>query len=184
MLFAKFYWIVENIYMKIELEKYITNHYYELLKIAKKYTDNDDWAYELLHEVILQLYNQKEFNGKLDDKSLKFYLVRIIMVNWCFPSSPFYKKHKKEMKMAEINEAIYITEVETETDHHRFLDIMEQEFQDIHWFNKLVFEKYLTLGSLKKVSVDTTISLPSIARYVKETRTQVKLNTFKRYNNE
>lgn len=170
--------------MKIEIEQYITKHYYELLKIARKYTDNDDWSYELLHEVILQLYDKKEINVKLQDKDMKYYIVRCLMVNWTLPSSPFYKKHKREMKMNELNEAIHITEVETETDHHRFLDIMEQEFQDQSWFNKLIFEKYLTLGSLKKVAQNTTISLPSIARYVKETKTIVKLNTFKRYNDE
>jgi hypothetical protein len=73
---------------------------------------------------------------------------------------------------------------ETEMDEHKFMDIMEQEFQDQSWFHKLLFEKYLTMGSLKKVSIDTKISLPSIGRYIKETRTQVKLSTFKRYNNE
>jgi hypothetical protein len=172
--------------MKIEIERYITKNYYELLKIARKYTDNDDWSYELLHEVILQLYDQKSFNNKikLDDKSIKYYIIRILMVNWCYPTSPFYKKHKREMKMVELNEVLHITEEETEMEHHKFMEIIEQEFSEVNWWNKVIFEKYMLLGSLKKVAVDTTISLPSIARYVKETKTQVKLNTFKRYNNE
>jgi hypothetical protein len=54
----------------------------------------------------------------------------------------------------------------------------------VNWFNKVIFEKYMVLGSLKKVAIDTKISLPSIGRYIKDTRTQVKLSTFKRYNNE
>jgi hypothetical protein len=64
------------------------------------------------------------------------------------------------------------------------MDIMEEQFGEVNWFNKVIFEKYMLLGSLKKVAIDTKISLPSIGRYIKETRTQVKLSTFKRYNNE
>ena len=168
-----------------EVEQYIARNYYKLLKIAHKYTDNDDWASELLHEVVLQLYDKKEYNLKLDDESIKSYIIRCLMVNWCYPSSPFYKKYKKDnFTHVEMNDAIQVMKNETEMDEHKFMDIMEQEFQDQSWFHKLLFEKYLTMGSLKKVSIDTKISLPSIGRYIKETRTQVKLSTFKRYNNE
>jgi hypothetical protein len=171
--------------MKIEIEKYITNNYYLLLSIAKKYTKNDDWASELLHEVILQLYDKKELKLQLDDNSIKFYIIRMLMVNWCYDSSPFYKKHKKHnITTVELNDAIQIMNQESEMDSHRFMEIMEEEFGEVNWFNKVIFEKYMVLGSLKKVSIDTTITLPSIGRYVKETRTQVKHNTFKRYNNE
>ena len=168
-----------------EVEQYIARNYYKLLKIAHKYTDNDDWASELLHEVVLQLYDKKEYNLKLDDESIKSFIIRCLMVNWCYPSSPFYKKYKKDnLTHVEMNDAIQVMKNETEMDEHKFMDIMEQEFQDQSWFHKLLFEKYLTMGSLKKVSIDTKISLPSIGRYIKETRTQVKLSTFKRYNNE
>jgi hypothetical protein len=171
--------------MKIEIEQYITNNYYQLLSIAKKYTKNDDWAYELLHEVIIQLYDKKELKLQLDDNSIKYYIIRMLMVNWCYESSPFYKKHKKSnITTVELNEALHVLNQESELESHKFIDIMEQEFQDQSWFHKIIFEKWMVLGSLKKVSTDTTISLPSIGRYVKETRTQVKLNTFKRYNNE
>lgn len=170
--------------MKIEFETYITNNYKQLLKIAKKYTKNDDWSYELLHEVILQLYEQKSFNNKtkLDDNSIKYYIIRILMVNWCYPTSPFYRKHKREMNMVEINEVLHITEEETDIEHHNLMDIIEQEFSEVNWFNKVIFEKYLTLGSLKKVAIDTRIPLTSIARYVRETKTIIKQNTFKKLN--
>jgi hypothetical protein len=171
--------------MKIEINNYITKNYYFLLSIAKKYTKNDDWSYELLHEVILQLYDKKEIKLQLDDNSIKYYIIKMLMVNWCYPSSPFYKKHKKDnITTVELNDAIQVMNEESEMDSHKFMEIMEEEFGDLNWFNKVIFEKYMVLGSLKKVAVDTSISLPSIGRYVKETRTQVKYNTFKRYNNE
>jgi DNA-directed RNA polymerase specialized sigma24 family protein len=170
--------------MKIEIEQYIQKEYYKLLIICKKYTKNDDWASELLHEVILQILERQQLKLKLDDNSIKSYIIRCIMVNWCYPSSPFYRKYKRDMKHVEITEALHLVSEDSNFDKHKFLDIMEEEFSDVNWFNRLIFEKYLTLGSLKKVAMDTTISLPSISRYVNETKKQVRINTFKRFNNE
>ena len=171
--------------MKIEIETYITNHYYELLKICKKYTKNDDWASELLHAIILQLYEQKEIKVKLDQESIKSYIIRVIMVNWCFPNSPFNKKIKNvHINDVDINEVLNITKEETNYQEHKILEIIENEWAEMNWFNKIIFEKYLLLGSLKKVAKDTTIPLRSITRYVSDTKTLIKQNTFKRLNND
>lgn len=170
--------------MKIEIERYITKNYYELIKIAKKYTKNDDWSYELLHEVILQLFDKEEIKVKLDDESIKYYIIRALMVNWCLPSSPFYRKYKKIDDMTvDIGEVLNIATEETELENHQLLEIIENEWIETDWFNKIIFQKYMVLGSLKKVSVDTSIPLTSIARYVKETKNNIKLNTFKKFNN-
>lgn len=171
--------------MNIKIENFLQKEYYKLLIIAKKYTKNDDWASELLHEVIIQLYDKNEVKVKLEDKDIKCYIIKMLMVNWCYPSSPFYQKHKKDnLTTVELNDAIQVLNKESEMESHKFMEIMEEEFGDVNWFNKIIFEKYMLMGSLKKVSKDTSISLPSIGRYVKDTRTQVKLNTFKRFNNE
>jgi hypothetical protein len=165
--------------MKPEIETFITKNYYELLKIAKKYTKNDDWSSELLHEIIIQLYDQKEYKGNVDDKSLKYYIIRMLMVNWCYETSPFYRKYKRNINV-DLDEAINIAAKENDTDIHELMDILEVEWAETNWFHKTIFEKYLVMGSLKKVSKDTTIPLMSISRYVNETKTQIKLNTFKK----
>jgi len=168
-----------------EIELYLTNNYYFLLKISKKYTKNDEWATELLHEIIIQLYDKKEYKLNLDDESIKSYIIRMLMVNWCFPSSPFYRKFKKHnLTHVQLNEAIHLTHEETELDNHKLLDIIENEWTHVDWFNKLIFEKYMVMGSLKKVATDTTIPLTSIKRYVDTTKKLIKHNTFKRFENE
>jgi hypothetical protein len=65
---------------------------------------------------------------------------------------------------------------------HHILEIIETEFTEMNWFHKIIFEKYMVLGSLKKVSTDTKIPLTSIARYVRETKQVIKHNTFKKMN--
>lgn len=171
--------------MIIEVEQYLAKNYYQLLKIAQKYTKNEDWASELLHEIIVQLYEKKELKIKLDDNSIKYYIIRMLMVNWCYPSSPFFKKYKKHNNThIELSEIMELAQQDSELDEHKFMDILEEEFSDISWFDKIIFEKYLTLGSLKRVSQDTTITVPSIGRYIKETKTQVKFRTINRFENE
>jgi len=167
--------------MKLELDNYITKNYYQLLAISKKYTKNDDWAKELLHTVILQLYDKKELNISLDDVSIKSYIIRALMVNWCYPSSPFYRKNKHfGMQDIDIKEAINIIDQESEMEHHQLMETLEMEYSELDFFNKNLFNKYLVLGSLKKVSVDTSIPLRSVSRYITETKEIVKQNIFKK----
>lgn len=172
--------------MNPEIEVYITKNYYELLKICKKYTKNDDWASELLHDIILQLYDKGEIKLKsLDDNSIKYYIVRIIMMSWCYPNSPFYKKYKKDTNnFVELKEAMHMVSEEYELDRHKLIDIIENEWSELDWFNKIIFEKYMVMGSLKKVSQDTTIPLTSIADYVRNTKQSIRKNTIYRFNNE
>lgn len=169
--------------MPVEIELFLTNNYYDLLDISKKYTKNDDWASELLHEVIIQLYNKKEWNINLQTNQIKYYIIRCLMVNWTYPSSPFCKKHKQDNKFVELSEAIQLAVEETETETHRLIELLEIEWTEVNWFNKIIFEKYMVLGSLKKVSKDTKIPLASIGRYVKETKNELKTNTIKKYEN-
>jgi hypothetical protein len=172
--------------MTPEINNYITRNYYELLKISNKITKNDTWAGDLLNDVLLQLYEKKEINlKKLDDNNIKYYIVKCLTINWHSKTSPFYRKIKKESTL--YNELFEVMDKATDDDifnTHKLLDIMEMEWTEVNWFNKIIFTKYLTMGSLKKVSVDTTIPLTSIARYVNETKATVKHNTFKRFNDE
>jgi hypothetical protein len=166
-----------------EVELYITKNYYQLLAIAKKYTKNDDWSSELLHEVILQLYDKKELKINLQDNQIKYYIIRCLMVNWTYPSSPFYKKHKRDMKSVDLTEAMEMAAEDSDTEIHTLLELMEIEWTELNWFNKIIFEKYMVLGSLKKVSKDTTIPLASVGRYIKETKEIIKANTISKYEN-
>jgi hypothetical protein len=172
--------------MKPEINNFITKNYYELLKISNKITKNDTWAGDLLNDVLLQLYEKKEIKlKKLDDNSIKYYIVKCLTINWHSKTSPFYRKVKKESTL--YNELFEVMDKATDDDifqTHKLLDIMEMEWSEVNWFNKIIFSKYLTMGSLKKVSTDTTIPITSIARYVNETKAIVKYNTFKRFNNE
>ena len=168
--------------MKIEIERYITKNYYELLNICNKITKNDSFAGDLLNDVILQLYDRENIKlNKLDDNSIKYYIIKCLTINWYSKTSPFYRKVRRESTL--YNELFDVPNLIDNNDifkEHHIMEIVETEFTEMNWFHKIIFEKYLTLGSLKKVSVDTRIPLTSVARYVKETRQVIRLNTFRK----
>jgi hypothetical protein len=168
--------------MKIEIEQYIAKNYYELLNICNKITKHDTFAGDLLNDVLLQLYDKKEIKlNKLDDNNIKYYIIKCLTINWYSKTSPFYRKVRRESTL--YNELFDVANMIDGDDifkEHHIMEIVETEFTEINWFHKIIFEKYLTLGSLKKVSVDTRIPLTSVARYVKETRQTIKLNTFRK----
>ena len=168
--------------MKIEIERYITKNYYELLNICNKITKNDSFAGDLLNDVILQLYDRENIKlNKLDDNSIKYYIIKCLTINWYSKTSPFYRKVRRESTL--YNELFDVPNLIDNDDvfkEHHILEIIETEFTEMNWFHKIIFEKYMVLGSLKKVSTDTRIPLTSVARYVKETRQVIKLNTFRK----
>jgi hypothetical protein len=170
--------------MKIEIERYITKHYYELLDICHKITKHDAFAGDLLNDVLVQLYDKKEIKlNKLDDNSIKYYIIKCLTINWYSKTSPFYRKIRRESTLYnELFEVANMIDDSEMFNEHEMMEIIETEFTEVGWFHKIIFNKYLTLGSLKKVSLDTRIPLTSIARYVKETRTTIKHNTFKKMN--
>lgn len=176
--------------MKIEIEQYIIQNYKELKTFCYRLTERSDWSEDLLQDVLLQLYEKEDIKlENLDTKSIKNYIFKVIITNWHSTTSPFYRKVRKESTLYnELStlptEAPEIMASEDLYDIHKLLEIIEIEWTEVSWFHKIIFEKYMVLGSLKKVAIDTTIPLTSIARYVKETKQQIKNNTLMKYNHE
>lgn len=170
--------------MKPEINNYITREYYNLLKIANKMTKNDYWAGDLLNDVLLQIYERGDIHlNKLDDNTIKYYIVAIMRTNWFSNTSPFYRKVRRESTL--YNEISLVNEIPDEDNglnSHEMLELMEQEWAELDWFRKNVFERYMVMGSLKKVSKSTSIPLTSIARYVNTAKSDIKHNVFKKIN--
>jgi len=140
--------------MKIEIERYITKNYYDLLNICNKITKNDSFAGDLLNDVILQLYDRDNIKlNKLDDNSIKYYIIKCLTINWYSKTSPFYRKVRRESSLYnELFDVPNLIETDDVFKEHHILEIIETEFTEMNWFHKIIFEKYMILGSLKKVS--------------------------------
>jgi len=163
--------------MNKEIENYITNNYYLLLDITKKITKNNQLSQDLLHEVILQLYNKDNIVlNEYSNNQIKYYIVAVIRINWCSTTSPFYYKIRKEpATYVDINNIYDLADdTQKEFENKIIFDILEEGWTELDWFRKSLFEMYMGLGSMKKVAAKTRIPVSSISRYISESREQIK----------
>lgn len=164
--------------MRKEVEQFITKNYYELLSIAKKITKGNQLSQELLHEVIMQLYDKDQIIlDKYTDNQIKYYIVAIMRTNWFSNTSPFYYRIRRESaKYVDLKEVLDMEAEQESFEKEQLLIILEEQFCDLNWFHKSLFELYMTLGSLSKVSKQTGIPLTSVSTYIKQSKAEIKLN--------
>lgn len=174
--------------MNKEVELYITKNYYELLKIAKKITKNHDLTQDLLHEVIIQLYQKEHITLKFyDDSSIKYYIVSIIRINWISKTSPFYYKIRREflkyddfLSNVNTNSIFEVSDEQKSFEKQQLFNILELEYSELTWFHKNLLGLYLCLGSVNKVAKHTEIPKSSIIKYIKESKETIKKNVIQK----
>lgn len=162
------------------IEKYITNNYYELLKISKKITNNHPLSKDLLHECIIQLYDKESIQLKeYTNEQIKYFIVSILRTNWHSKTSPFYYKIRREFTLyneLHPNFDIPQDDIQRKFEEELIYTILEVSWTELDFFHKTIMEMYLTLGSMNKVSKKTKIPISSIRRYVKEGKETIKNN--------
>lgn len=172
--------------MKAEIEKFIINNYFQLLSISKKITRGNELYQDLLNDVILQMYEREsEINLKsYGDNDIKYYITAIMRINWNSKTSPFYYRYRKSLDLSEpFNDSVeLVDDYDKKLDREILIECLEISFAELNWFHKSVFEMYLTLGSLKAVAKRTGIPLTSIARYVKQSKEEIKIKINDRLN--
>ena len=173
--------------MNKTIEEYITKNYYNLLTIAKRICKtNTDIHQELLHEVILQLYDKDRINLKsYDDNSIKYYITAVMRINYYSKTSPFYYKIRRERILMNVDlSTCYDLSAEQESfESEELFELLEQNYSELDWFRKSLMDMYLTLNrSMAAVSRKTTIPIQSISRYIKEAREKVKTNVINKLN--
>lgn len=162
--------------MNKDLYNFIECNYEQLKNICKKITCNNELSDDLLHEILIQLL-EKDNMGVIDKEDIKWYVIRVIQLNWHSKTSPFYYKIRKEnLKYVELN---YVNDVEDENTNMEREELMtkvEEEFSNLDWFHKQLFEQYLVLGSLRKLNLATKIPIASLSRYIRESKEIIKSN--------
>ena len=176
--------------MNTKISDYINNNFVELQQITKRITQGHQLSDDLLQEVILQMYEKGniELRGYTDD-DIKYYIISWLKLNWNSKTSPFYYKIRKESRnYTELHPSFVnynSTEQEDEViSYEQMVTLVEEEFTELNWFSKRLMELYLTLGSLKKVSKQTTIPIASVGRYIREIKYEIRINVERRIKEE
>jgi RNA polymerase sigma factor (sigma-70 family) len=170
--------------MNKKVEGFITTNYYLLLSISKKITKNHDLTQDLLHEVILQLYDKDKINlSNYDNNTIKYYITAILRINWHSKTAPFwYKVRRERFLYTDLNDILDLEDDQEVFEREMLFELLEQEWCELNWFKKSLFEMYMTVNSLKKVAKQTTIPLSSVGRYIKEAKAEIKENVLNKIN--
>jgi hypothetical protein len=139
--------------MRKEIESYLTREYYQLLKIAKKLTKGDQLSQDLLHEVIIQLYDKNDIVLKsYDDNSIKYYITAVMRINYYSKTSPFFYRIKRERTLMTVDvTTCWDMSYEQESfETEELYQLLEEEYCELNWFKKSLLDMYLTLNSSMK----------------------------------
>jgi DNA-directed RNA polymerase specialized sigma24 family protein len=151
----------------IELE------YPELIKAAKKITGNSELAMDLLHYSIEELYNKPNMEAIIQSGGVRFYIVRIMMVQSRSKTGPFYKqfgdKYYKELS----------ANLTDETQEHLDIQRVEKLLSELPWYDHLLFKTFAdgshTYSSLSR---ETGIPRTSISLTINRVRSYIKANLY------
>ena len=166
-----------------EIEEVIVKEYYNFLGICKKYTKNNDWAQELLHFIIADLYERNGIKVKLQYDQIKWYIIQIIKIQWCSKDSSFYRNIKKfSMTDVDLTECMEIVLEEYNHEDDKLLQLLEEEYGDLDWYDKMQFQTYLLTGTLKQTAEKHDSTTSKVWHSLQATKKLIKNNIEQKLN--
>ena len=156
----------------LDFNRYLSNDYDELTKAAKKITGNNELSTDLLHYAIEEVSYKSNIQAIVDSGGMRFYLVRIMMVQWRSSTGPFYKAFVKRGGQVEIDKVEHLVEKEYEG-----LDISRVNLiiESLPWYDKELWKLYVEGGyNYTGLSKVTGIPRTSIGLTINRVRRHIK----------
>ena len=139
-------------------------------EIALKICSNDERTEDLLHDVLIQLQNNKKFK-ELNEQTKIYFFVRAISNQFYSNNSYFYRQHNK-FKYTELDiKEEYIDEEYVETPSLEWVrEELEAELKrnKNFWYDKGLFEMYIEHKRIEKIHKLTTIPKHSIRKTISD----------------
>lgn len=143
--------------------------YNKYKQIAIKITKNSELSEDLLHDVILQLDNNKKFNT-LSENDKVFFFVRTL-------TNQFYSNNSKFQRTYRLRYEEFNNNVEVEDKPYKesptidwIRQTLDEELKNNKefWYNHGLFKMYLEHGKIKSIHQKTRIPIYSIRATIKE----------------
>lgn len=154
-----------------KINNYVSKWYEWLMSEVKRNIAKDgmrDYAEDLVHHIILDLYNLPEhkITQMVDDDKMRWYILRGCALQLKSSNSPFYRLHRREKMQSrenythnhsESNTSMGILErVDEPYDDiiDRLQECFDREMANLHWYQRHLMERYwvekMTLDELHK----------------------------------
>lgn len=160
------------------LDRYLSRHYADLLQAAHRIAGRD--GHDLLHEVILQLYQTKPetIEGLLDRGQMKYWVLRVMVNNYNSKTSRYHYKWRKDIerrrKFAKHIEGWWDGDgVAAHRD--QLLNHIEERLAELPWFDAEIFAIYFEEGhTLDSFSEATGISRHTLYTTIRRVRKEIQ----------
>jgi hypothetical protein len=150
--------------------------YNKLLEIALKICKNDQRTQDLVHDVMIQLFQNEKYNS-LPEKEKLYFFVKTITNQYYSKSSKFYRTYKR-MNVIEFDSQIDIEEYEyvDSPDIEWIKEELEKEKQinPDFWYNAGLFLLYVENKKIETLYKKTRIPKYSIRKTINEVKQFLK----------
>ncbi|MGB1101489.1 MAG: RNA polymerase sigma factor [Pontimonas sp.] len=160
------------------LDRYLARNYSDLLQAAERIAGKD--GPDLLHEVILQLYQTKPetLEGLLEREQMKYWVLRVMVNNYNSKTSRYHYKWRKDIE----RRRKFANHIRDWWDGdgvaaHRdaLLSHIEKELADLPWFDAEVFAIYFEEGhTLDSFAEATGISRHTLYTTIRRVRKRIQ----------
>jgi DNA-directed RNA polymerase specialized sigma24 family protein len=151
--------------------EYLEVDYAALTEAANKITGNHELQYDLLHYSIEELAGKDNLEGIIASGGARFYLVRIMMIQWRSQTGPFHRQFRKQ------HEELSYNDREEKEEKQLDVDKVNKILDQLPWYDAELFRVFANGDhNYSTLSKETGIPRTSIALTIKRVRKHIKAN--------
>lgn len=159
------------------IEKFYRKNFKRLTGFIKEYTDG---SYEVASDIVqmvflrlLELESEGRTNFYEEDSLNFFYVYRA-----CINTALKYQRAKKKINKISLEDMPFdTTEYEAFPEERgameKLIIMMEQEMEDLHWYDEKMMRIYMEGDSMNKIHRETEIGLTSIKNTIKNGKAKI-----------
>lgn len=160
--------------LSVTVDEFMHENYEELQKAAIRISKNSELAEELLHYCIEEFLAKKDSSTIVASGGGRFYIVRIMMNQWCSVTSPFFHTYRRDYD--ELQEDFIDPNQEEDDYVIERAGRVREELDKLVWYDKLLFDTFVqenhTVSSLARATgiprTSISLSINRIRRHIKE----------------
>jgi len=157
------------------IENFYRKNFKRLTGFIKQYTDGSyDIASDIVQMVFLRLLEleQEGRTNFYEGDSLSFFYV----YRSCINTALKYQRTKKRIQKVDIDDLenhSYESYPEEREAMEKLIDMMEQELEDMHWYDSKMIRIHMEGNSMNKIHRETNIGLTSIKNTIKNGKAKI-----------
>lgn len=156
------------------IEKFYRKNFKRLTGFIKEYTDG---SYEIASDIVqmvflrlLEMQSEGRTNFYEEDSLNFFYVYRS-----CINTALKYQRAKKKVNKVSLDDIDLEAEdvPETKKAMEKLIQKMEEEMNDLHWYDEKMIRIYMEGTSMNKIHRETDIGLTSIKNTIKNGKAKI-----------